>query len=381
MQFERWINADIKKGHPGSIDLGPVLFEGDNCGMRLGIRLFDGGEPVTVTGTVSAWAIVSTGQTISPIEDVGKDGNTAWVDVPQAALIPGRAEYFLRVTDGDKYAVALDVYATVKRTQTGETVVPGSPLPNVDQMRQLLAACESAGAAAIHAVRYDTAQNLTEAEKEQVRENIGASSGGGGSDNAHFPGTNFRVDVNNENFGNARYATAEGTNTTASGNASHAEGVSTVASGQSSHAEGFSTEATSQCSHAEGYMTYATNAGSHAEGFGSVADGHSSHAEGGSTASGASSHAEGDNTYATHRAQHVFGAYNVADPSTATSDERGTYVEIVGNGPNGDERSNARTLDWNGNEALAGSLTLGKGTANEVTITAAQLRQLLALLS
>ena len=66
------------------------------------------------------------------------------------------------------------------------------------------------------------------------------------------------------------------------------------------------------------------------------------------------------------------------------------YVEIVGNGYIYEDSttheevrygSNARTLDWHGNETLAGSLTLGKGTADEVTLTPAQLKQLLLLLT
>lgn len=76
----------------------------------------------------------------------------------------------------------------------------------------------------------------------------------------------------------------------------------------------------------------------------------------------------------------MFGEYNVADANSSVG-SKGSYIEIVGNGTGSSARSNARTLDWNGNEALAGSLTLGKGTADEVTITAAQLRALLALLS
>ena len=79
--------------------------------------------------------------------------------------------------------------------------------------------------------------------------------------------------------------------------------------------------------------------------------------------------------------QFAFGQYNVEDPSRISQYEKGNYVEIVGNGTADNARSNARTLDWSGNEALAGSLTLGKGTADEVTITAAQLTALLALLS
>lgn len=96
-------------------------------------------------------------------------------------------------------------------------------------------------------------------------------------------------------------------------------------------------------------------------------------------ASGTDSDAAGNGTIANHRSQHVFGEYNEADASDAAATARGTYAEIVGNGT-AIIRSNARTLDWSGNEKLAGSLTLGMGTENEVTITAAQLQQLLTLL-
>ena len=127
---------------------------------------------------------------------------------------------------------------------------------------------------------------------------------------------------------------------------------------------------------------------SHAEGYGSTASNLASHAEGyGSTASGACSHASGKDTIANHKSQYVFGEYNIEDSSTAQNYDRGTYVEIVGNGTGKDSLSNARTLDWYGNEWIKGSysangsLTLGKGTADEVTITAAQLKQLLAMLS
>ena len=61
---------------------------------------------------------------------------------------------------------------------------------------------------------------------------------------------------------------------------------------------------------------------------------------------------------ANHADHHVFGKYNIVDPSTASIDENGTYIEIVGNGAAANVRSNARTLDWNGNEWLAGDLTV-----------------------
>ena len=58
---------------------------------------------------------------------------------------------------------------------------------------------------------------------------------------------------------------------------------------------------------------------------------------------------------------------------------RDEVLEIAGNGMTFPH--NARILDMDGNEKLAGTLTLGYDTADEVTVTAAQLKALLALLN
>ena len=143
------------------------------------------------------------------------------------------------------------------------------------------------------------------------------------------------------------------------GQYSTAEGYNCEASGVRSHAEGSSTTATGNYSHAEGAGSVSSGERAHAEGGNTTASGIYSHAEGGSTvASGTVSHAEGSGTIANHQAQHVFGSYNVADPSTAAATTRGDYVEIVGKGTADNARSNARTLDWSGNEVLAGDLTI-----------------------
>lgn len=158
---------------------------------------------------------------------------------------------------------------------------------------------------------------------------------------------------------------AEGHNTIASGNSSHAEGGHSKATGYMSHAEGSETEASGENSHAEGNYNTASGTCSHAEGISTTASGKNSHAEGtGTLASGNSSHAEGNGTTAQRKAQHVIGECNVLDTMGSTS-TRGQYVEIVGNGTSASARSNARTLDWSGNETLAGKLTLGAApTAN-----------------
>lgn len=146
-------------------------------------------------------------------------------------------------------------------------------------------------------------------------------------------------------------STAEGSDVNASGHSAHAEGDRTTASGDISHAEGRGTTASGKQAHAEGHASIASGENSHAEGH---------HAE----ASGRNAHAEGEETIAAGRSQHVFGENNIVDQPSREG-RRAVYVEIVGNGGSPDDRSNARTLDWNGNEVLAGKLTVGAGpTAN-----------------
>ena len=109
-----------------------------------------------------------------------------------------------------------------------------------------------------------------------------------------------------------------------------------------------------------------------AEGYNNTASGQYSHAEGyNNTASGQYSHAEGYYTTAQRRSQHVFGEYNILD-TTGTTTSKGKYIEIVGKGTSTSARSNARTLDWNGNEVLAGKLTIGTAPTANMDVTTKQ---------
>ena len=151
---------------------------------------------------------------------------------------------------------------------------------------------------------------------------------------------------------------AEGSYTTASEECSHAEGYNTTASGDCSHAEGMTTTASGEGSHAEGKGTKASDVASHSEGMTTTASGGASHAEGRNTiASGMGSHAEGDSTKATSDFQHVQGKYNINDTANK-------YAHIVGNGVSNGARSNAHTLDWNGNAWYKGKLSQ-EGTPTE----------------
>ena len=194
------------------------------------------------------------------------------------------------------------------------------------------------------------------------------------------------------NTATGREAHAEGYSTTASGMRSHAEGQSSTASAQATHAEGYNTQATATAAHSEGYYTEATGKyshaegymskaqeqyahaegcsntasgeASHAEGYATWADGNYSHTEGSTTtASGDYSHAEGFYVEAAGRYQHVQGKYNIIDED-ASGAALDTYAHIVGNGTSNSKRSNAHTIDWNGNAWFAGNIYVGGTSQN-----------------
>lgn len=129
--------------------------------------------------------------------------------------------------------------------------------------------------------------------------------------------------------------------------------------GTNSVTVGYQGTASGNYAMAEGYRTTASGNYSHSFGESTIADGNYAVAEGAdSKASGNFSHAHGWNTRATNRSQMVFGECNDLDPNSANPTQKGTYIEIVGKGTTDSNRSNARTLDWSGNEVLAGNLKI-----------------------
>ena len=156
------------------------------------------------------------------------------------------------------------------------------------------------------------------------------------------------------------YSVAEGYNVISSAFCSHAEGNSTTASGLESHAEGNSTTASGSDSHAEGIFTTASGLDSHAEGISTTASGDASHAEGNNTtASGAYSHAQGQNTVASGNFSHAGGTRTIADSANMTAigkynTKNSGKAFVIGNGTSNTARSDAFTVDWDGNTVMKG---------------------------
>ena len=223
-------------------------------------------------------------------------------------------------------------------------------------------------------------QTLTDEELAQVRSNLKFIGKDVAGQTFTIDGTEVTASANAEIFGDyesniavGQWSIAEGSGTVAKGRASHAEGAMTQALADGTHTEGYQTKATGYWSHAEGELTIVSSYASHAEGsyctlpdgtkrYGTAA-GYASHIEGGgchatgscshaeglaTTVSGSQSHAEGRYTIAAGGAQHVEGIANIEDAESK-------YIHIAGNGAF-DARSNAYTLDWNGNGWYQGTV-------------------------
>lgn len=99
-------------------------------------------------------------------------------------------------------------------------------------------------------------------------------------------------------------------------------GYDCIATGMAAVAGGYQSESNGDFAQANNYMTEANGKASTSNGWKTIAD----------------------SDY-----QQVGGKFNIADNAD-------TYAEIIGNGSDANNRSNARTLDWSGNETIAGDL-------------------------
>ena len=218
----------------------------------------------------------------------------------------------------------------------------------------------------------------------------------------------------NYNIASGNFTHAEGAQNVASGGGSHVEGQQCVSAGTRSHAEGMQTFSGGVAAHTEGGATMTIAQTAHAEGLNTFAAGNASHAEGlGSTyaitisgenanyayaedvvvsvgdyikydnhvykilsvddenktfnttltdsldnvrvnvfirnTAGVGSHTEGESTKAYSNYQHAQGKYNIAD-------NQNVYADIVGNGEDDSNRSNAFALTWTGDGRYAGDV-------------------------
>lgn len=345
------IDVSNKKIHLSTTECVPTFEANYNNGESIDLSAYEVGEYIDITAYGHYhWILCST------ILEIGSGYITYASDIDDSSnkLTTGTVSYYFSVPS--KPLSGIVVFANTAFAE-GRSNIAAGQFSHVEGYGNISTGRYS------HAEGFGTLSGYNSHAEGEGTKAIGFSSHAEGL-NTRATGYNAHAEGSGSKALGAS-AHAEGINTTASGAYSHAQGNGSVASGERAHAEGFGTQSIYADTHAEGFRTTAGRLGggqgAHAEGINTVASGKAAHAEGYDVvANGAQSHAEGFGTKAISRSQHVQGEYNEID-TTGGENSRGTYAVIVGNGDSDSARSNAYTLDWEGNAKFAGTVESGLG--------------------
>ena len=180
LYHEDIIDVELNSGTIARAYLNHAIGEGDEMANRFGVALLRDGEPVNVESrTVTGVFIAPDGNRYVLSEtsypgSTGKSGNKAWVQLPSVCYnVEGNFSLVIKVSGGGVNGTMRIVDGTVAYTGESGAVVPTSTIPTT---ADLIAAYEDAVAMVDSSVRFDVEQDLSSAEAEQARENIGAAS-------------------------------------------------------------------------------------------------------------------------------------------------------------------------------------------------------------
>ena len=128
-QIETWYNQDLQQAVKVRYIDGNV-FSADNAGNIIGVNVFDGGEPATLSGSVSGLVIRADGSTVAIVGTLS--GNQVSVALPQSAYaVPGAISVVVKLTDGETVTTLLAVVGVVYMSTTDTVVDPGTIIPDI----------------------------------------------------------------------------------------------------------------------------------------------------------------------------------------------------------------------------------------------------------
>ena len=117
------------------------LFSQDNQANQINVAVVDGGEPATISGTVTADVIRSDGGTVA-VSGGTISGNVASISLPSAAYaVPGVVSIVMKLTTSGVITTIAAIVANVYKSSTETAIDPGTIIPSVTA---LISAIETA---------------------------------------------------------------------------------------------------------------------------------------------------------------------------------------------------------------------------------------------
>ena len=148
--------------------------EADKNANRYGIRAFRDGAPETLgTAVCTGYFIRADGGTVLVDTGVVED-NVAYVTLPQSCYaVEGNFCLIIKLAGNSVTGTMRIIDGVVANTTTDTVIDPGSVIPDINDLLELI---EEAEAAIAGSVRFDVTQELTEAQRNTARNNIGMVS-------------------------------------------------------------------------------------------------------------------------------------------------------------------------------------------------------------
>lgn len=130
--IETWYNQDLQS--PVVVHhLHGNVFSQDNQGNLVGVNVFDGGAPATLSGTVTAYAIRADGATV-PVNGV-LNGNSCYAVLNSACYeVEGILSIVIKLTGGGSTTTLCAVVAYVYKSVTDTVVDPSSIIPSIEDL-------------------------------------------------------------------------------------------------------------------------------------------------------------------------------------------------------------------------------------------------------
>lgn len=326
-------------------------------------------QTVIPEGTTEGY--LHTDSTLEDVEQAFAEGKMVFAQVetyllPLTSWIPGSEAVFSGVLSADGGNDVVNI--SIRLDSSGELTPSTSVLPTAEYTDSTY-------------VRVDAYQDLTDKQKAQARTNIGVVGKAGSGENSTVF-NNYDL-----NIASGGYSHAEGSGTTASGDYSHAQGISTKATGKSENVIGefnlyaetvyvqeYTLGSAPQAMYRPDYqLGIATGFDIHENGREFVLSGVEYRTAENVDIGDYVFYEDAQQVTTVHRVDEVWHDTAVYFVYTSfklvnKSSDRGEYAHIVGNGISEDTRSNAHTLDWNGNAWFAGDVyvksTSGKNRDN-----------------
>jgi hypothetical protein len=153
--FETWFKNDLAKPI-NVVQLQGVMFNLDNLANKIGVELEYNGQPAALEGTIAGYVIRNDGTTLNLTTNTGKDGNKAWVILPQEAYtVEGPISIVIKLVYNSAETTIGACAGYVTRSRTSSEIAPtGTVIPSLASLEAAIAAANAAAANAADATDY-----------------------------------------------------------------------------------------------------------------------------------------------------------------------------------------------------------------------------------